>query len=66
MKTKEIILMTLEEYKKKVWDCMKKRYPNIMAENERLMKLHEEDFPELMSWNCTPEKAVGIIHSGLY
>ncbi|MDD3831894.1 MAG: hypothetical protein PHW00_04485 [Clostridia bacterium] len=58
--------MSLEDFKKQVEECLNQMFPLIKEENDRLMKLYEDDLPELLSWNCTPRGAAGIIASGLY
>ena len=48
--------MTLEEYKKKVEECLKKA---VGADNQDYitsrMKLYEEDFPTFLEKNLSPE-----------
>ncbi|MEG1806376.1 MAG: hypothetical protein RR327_08300 [Clostridia bacterium] len=57
--------MSLEEYKKKVEECLLERYKSA-TRAKNLVLQYEDDIQELMSWNCTPQQASGIIASGLY
>ena len=57
--------MTLEDYKQKVKQCLMQRYNNT-TRVENLMRKYEDDFPELLGWNLTPQTASGVIASGLY
>ena len=54
--------MTLEEYKKKVEESLKKNNNCSIQEVEKLMKEYEEDFQEFMKQNYTPEMvSMGMI-----
>lgn len=57
--------MSLEDYKKKVEECLRKRY-NSTIRAENLLRKYEDDLPELFGWKLTPEIASGFIASGLY
>lgn len=44
----------LEDFKKKVEDCLKLNYKHSDQERERLMKLYEDDFQKFLSDNWEP------------
>ena len=57
---KEVILkevMSLEDYKQKVFDCLIKYQNCSVQEANELMALYEEDFPEFYEDNWEPEAA---------
>ena len=57
---KEVILkevMSLEDYKQKVFDCLIKYQNCSIREANNLMTEYEEDFPEFYEDNWTPEAA---------
>ena len=56
-KEKEVILkevISLEDYKKQVYDCLLKFQHYTIQEAENLMKEYEEDFPEFYEDNWPP------------
>ena len=59
-KEKEIILkevISLEDYKKRVYDCLLKYQNYTIQEAENLMKEYEEELPDFYEENCRPEVA---------
>ena len=57
---KEVILkevMSLEDYKKLVFDCLLKYQSCSIQEAENLMKEYEEELPDFYEENCKPEVA---------
>ena len=59
-KEKEVIfkeVISFEDYKKLVYDCLLKYQNYTMQEANNLMKEYEDDFPEFYEDNCKPEVA---------
>ncbi|MBE6371850.1 MAG: hypothetical protein E7055_07215 [Lentisphaerae bacterium] len=59
-KEKEVILkevISLEDYKKRIYDCLLKRQNCSIREANNLMKEYETDLPEFYEENCKPEVA---------
>ena len=59
-KEKEIILkevISLEDYKKQIYDCLLKYQHCSTQEAENLMKEYEEELPDFYEENCKPEVA---------
>ena len=59
-KEKEVILkevISLEDYKKLVCDCLMKYHHCTIREAENLMKEYEEDLPDFYEENYEPEVA---------
>ena len=59
-KEKEVILkevISLEEYKKQVYDCLLKYQNYTIQEAENLMKEYEEELPDFYEENYEPEVA---------
>lgn len=59
-KEKEVILkevISLEDYKKRVYDCLLKYQNCTIQEAESLMKEYEEDLPMFYEENYEPETA---------
>ena len=59
-KEKEVILkevISLEDYKKRVYDCLLKYQSCSIQEAENLMKEYEEELPDFYEENCKPEVA---------
>ena len=57
-KEKEVILkevISLEDYKKRVYDCLLKYQNNTTQEAENLMKEYEEDLPRFYEENWKAE-----------
>ena len=57
-KEKEVILkevISLEDYKKQVYDCLLKYQNCTIQAAENLMKEYETDFPEFYEGNWKPE-----------
>ena len=53
--------MTLEEYKKKVEECLVKNNNCSGGETKKLMKTYEDDFQEFLNTKLSPEAtAVGM------
>ena len=54
--------MSLEEYKKKVEECLNKNYRHTEARTKSLMEHYEESFPDIMKEKLTQaEDAVGMV-----
>ena len=56
--------MSLEDYKQKVRECLTKNYKHTVQENERLMKLYEDDFQEFLSDRWEPSVAATAMVMG--
>ena len=59
-KEKEVILketISMEDYKKLVYDCLIKYQNYTIQEAENLMKEYEEELPDFYEENCKPEVA---------
>ncbi len=59
-KEKEVILkevISLEDYKKLVYDCLMKYQDCTAQEAKDLMKEYEEELPDFYEENCKPEVA---------
>ena len=59
-KEKEVILkevISLEDYKKRVYDCLLKYQHRTIQAAENLMKEYEEELPDFYEENCKPEVA---------
>ena len=59
-KEKEVILkevISLEDYKKRVYDCLLKYQSCSIQEAENLMKEYEEELPDFYEENYKPETA---------
>ena len=50
-------MLSLEEYKKQVRECQRLYGYRSEAENERLMKLYENDFAEFLANGWSPNAA---------
>ena len=60
MTEKEVILkevISLEDYKKQVYDCLLKYQHRTIQAAENLMKEYEEELPDFYEENCKPEVA---------
>ena len=54
-------VMSLEEYKKKVLQCLMENYKSTEQVVSHLMQHYEEDFPKFIEMELTPaEAAVGM------
>ena len=59
-KEKEVIfkeVISFEDYKKRVYDCLIKYQNYTMQEANDLMKEYEEELPDFYGENCKPEVA---------
>ena len=59
-KEKEVIFketISLEDYKKRVYDCLLKYQHRTIQAAENLMKEYEEELPDFYEENCKPEVA---------
>ena len=56
--------MHLETYKQKVRDCLTENYKHTTQENDRLMKLYEEDFQEFLDDKWEPSVAATAMVMG--
>ena len=57
--------MTLEEYRRKVHECLNKRYPNIPDYVQKVVDAYYEEIEELYNENWKVEICAGAIFSGL-
>ena len=57
--------MTLEEYRRKVHECLNNRYPNIPDYVQEIVDAYYEDIEELYNKNWTVEHCAGAIFSCL-
>ena len=55
---------TLESYKQKVWEWMQTHSEHSTEENERLMKLYEDDFPEFFEDGWSPAAVLAAMVAG--
>ena len=56
--------MSLEEYKKKVEECLMKNYKDTEAEARKSVALYTDDFPEFLAFGWEPSVAATAIVLG--